>query len=76
MLTETLLRIPLSVIGRRYLAPISHWLQGKCARINFSQAASGMILQNQRQFSVSIFGVKIAAIALSLIFSSSKKEIV
>jgi hypothetical protein len=75
MLIETLLkRIPLSVIGRCYQAPISHWLQGKCARINFSQAASGMILQNQRQFSVSIFGVKIAAIGLSWILSSIKKQ--
>jgi hypothetical protein len=28
----------------RSLAPTSHWLQGKCARIYLSQAASGMIL--------------------------------
>jgi hypothetical protein len=74
MLTETLLRIPLSVIGRCYLAPISHWLQGKCASINFSQAASGMILQNQRQFFVSIFRVKIAPIGLIVIFFSIKKQ--
>jgi hypothetical protein len=40
--------------------PASHWLQGKCARINFSQAASGMILQNHRRLPASIFGVKIA----------------
>jgi hypothetical protein len=33
------------------------WLQGKCARINFSQAASGMILQNHKLFPVSIFSV-------------------
>jgi hypothetical protein len=58
--TETLLRIPLSVIGRCSLVPTCHWLQGKCARINLSQAASGMILQNHRRLYVSIFSVKIA----------------
>jgi hypothetical protein len=41
MLTETFLRIPFSVIGRCSLVPTSHWLQGKCARINLSQAATG-----------------------------------
>jgi hypothetical protein len=54
MLTETLLRIPFYGIGRCPLVPTSHWLQGKCARINLSQAASGMILQNH--------SVKIAAL--------------
>jgi hypothetical protein len=44
MLTETLLRIPFSVIGRCSLVPTSQWLQEKCARINFSQAASGVII--------------------------------
>jgi hypothetical protein len=39
MLTETLLRIFFSVIGRCSLVLTSHWLQGTCARINFSQAA-------------------------------------
>jgi hypothetical protein len=39
----------------------SHRLQGKCARIIFSQAASGMILQNHSRLSVSILSVKIAA---------------
>jgi hypothetical protein len=34
MLTETLLGIPFSVIGECSLLPISHWLQGKFARIN------------------------------------------
>ncbi len=60
MLTETLLRIPLSVIGRCSLVPTSHWLQGKCAMINLSIAASGMILQNNSRLPVSIFSVKIA----------------
>jgi hypothetical protein len=60
MLTETLLRIPLSVIGRCSLVPTCHWPQGKCARINLSHAASGMILQNHRRLYVSIFSVKIA----------------
>jgi hypothetical protein len=62
MLTKTLLKIPLSVIGRCSLVPTSHWLQKKCARIDLSQAASGMILQNHRWLHVNIFCVKIAAL--------------
>ena len=62
MLTETLLRIILSVIGRCSLVSASHCLQGKCARINLSQAASGMILQNHKRLPVSIFSVKIVAL--------------
>ncbi len=64
MLTETLLRISFSVIGRCSLVPTSqsHWLQGKCARINLSPAAFGIILQNHRWLPVSIFSVKIAAL--------------
>jgi hypothetical protein len=60
MLPETLLRIHFSVIGRCSLVPTSHWLQGKFARINLSQA-SCMILQNLRRLPVRIFSVKIAA---------------
>jgi hypothetical protein len=41
MLTKTLLRVPFSDIGCS--------LQGKCARINLSQAASRMILHNHRR---------------------------
>jgi hypothetical protein len=41
MLTGTFLRIPFSVIGRCSLVPTSHWLQGKCARNNLLQAATG-----------------------------------
>jgi hypothetical protein len=52
MLTETLLKIPFSVIGRYSLVPTSHWLQGKCERINLSQAASGMIQCQNRHFKV------------------------
>jgi hypothetical protein len=37
-------------------------MQGKCARINLSQAASGMILRNYRRLPVSIFSVKLAAL--------------
>jgi hypothetical protein len=60
MHTETPLGIHLSVIGRCSLVPMtSHWLQGKCARINLS---SGIILQNHRRLPVSIFSVKIAAL--------------
>jgi hypothetical protein len=33
MLTETLLKIPFSVVGRCSLVPTFHWRQGKCARI-------------------------------------------
>ncbi len=60
--TETLLKIAFSVIGRCPLVPTSHWRQGKCARIYLSQAASGMILQNHRRLSVSIFSVKFIAL--------------
>ncbi len=73
MLTETLLKIPFSEIGRCSLVPTSHWLQGKCARINLSQAVSNMILQNHRRLPESIFNVKIAA--LGLILSSIVKTI-
>ncbi len=62
MLTETLLRIPFSVSGRCSLMQTSHWQQGKCVRINFLQAASGMILQNHMRLPVSMFSVKIAAL--------------
>ncbi len=65
MLTETFLRILFSVIGRCSLVPTFHWLQGKFARLNLSQAASGMILPNHRRLPVSIFSVKIAAIGSS-----------
>jgi hypothetical protein len=63
MLTEIFLRIPFSLIGGCSLVPTSHWwLQGKCARIILSQAASSMILNNHRRLPVSIFSVKIAAL--------------
>ncbi len=65
MLTETLFKIPLSVIGRCSLVPTSYWLQGKCARINLSQAAPGIILQNHRRPPVSSFSVKIAILGSS-----------
>jgi hypothetical protein len=39
-----LLRISFSVIVRCSLVPTSHWLHGKCARINLSPAALGVIL--------------------------------
>jgi hypothetical protein len=53
MLTETILRSPLIVIGRCSPALTPHWLQGKSAKIYLSQAAFGMILQDHRQLSVS-----------------------
>jgi hypothetical protein len=62
MLTETVLKIPFYVIGQYFLVPTSHWLQGKCTRINFSRAASGVILHNHKQLPVSIFSVKITAL--------------
>jgi hypothetical protein len=65
MLTETLLKIPFSVIGRCTLVPTSYWLQGKCARSNLSQAALGIILQNHKQLPVYNFSVKIAALGSS-----------
>jgi hypothetical protein len=49
MLTETLLKIPFSVIGRFSLVPpTSHWLQEKCARNNLSQVASGRIFKESQ----------------------------
>jgi hypothetical protein len=59
MPSETRLKIPLSVIGQCSALPISHWMHG---RINLSQAASGVILQNHRGLSLSIFNVKIDAV--------------
>jgi hypothetical protein len=45
--------IPFSVIGRCSQVPTAHWLQGKCARIHFSQAASCKYFQCQnRRFRV------------------------
>jgi hypothetical protein len=55
ILTETLLRIPFSVIGRCPRVPASHWLQGKCARINLSQGASGMIFKESKAASCKHF---------------------
>jgi hypothetical protein len=44
-----------------FLVPTSHWQQGKCARINMSQAASGMILQSQAAIYTHFGCQKIAA---------------
>ncbi len=52
--TETLLRIPFSVIGRCSLVPTSYRLQGKCARINLSQAAFGLS-QTLTPFKISLY---------------------
>jgi hypothetical protein len=35
MFTESLLRIPFSVIGRTFSSAASRWLQGKCERVYF-----------------------------------------
>ncbi len=47
MLTEIVPRISFSVISRCSLVTTSHWLQGKCASINLSPAAFGIILQKR-----------------------------
>ncbi len=39
--TETLLRIPFSVIGRCSLVPTFHWQQRKCERINLTKNTGG-----------------------------------
>jgi hypothetical protein len=62
MISETLLKIIFSVIGRCFTVPTFHWLQGKFARFNFSQAVSGMIFQNHRWVTVCFFIVKTAAL--------------
>jgi hypothetical protein len=59
MLTETLFKIPFSVIGRCSNADFS---LAAGSRINLSQGASGRILHNRRRLTVCIFSVKIAAI--------------
>jgi hypothetical protein len=53
----------LRMIGQCSHVPSTHWLQGKCARINLTQAAFGKNLQNHRRLPVSIFlNVKIATL--------------
>ncbi len=47
--TETLLRIPFSVICQCSLVPTSHWLQWKCARISLSPSASCKHFQCQNR---------------------------
>ncbi len=47
MLTEILLSIPLSVIGRCSLVPTYHWLQRKCARINFHKSFQSDFTESQ-----------------------------
>ncbi len=49
MLTETLLHILFSVIGRCSPVLTAYWLQGKCAGISLSHVVSGMIKQNNRR---------------------------
>ena len=75
MLTETLLKIPFSVIGRCSSSADLQWLKGRCARIYLSQAASGMIFQNHRLLPVSIVIVKIAVLKgfTGRIFKINKK---
>jgi hypothetical protein len=54
MIAESLLRIPFSLTDGCFLVPTSRWLQGKCARINLSHAASDMILNNHKRLPESI----------------------
>ncbi len=71
MLTKTLLRNPLSVTGPCSLVPTSHWLQGKCTRLNFSQAASGMYISFQKNvMSVSTFFFKFNSYNLTVNLST------
>ncbi len=51
-----LLRIRCSLVST------SHWLQGKCTRLNLSQAASGISSKNHRRLPVNIFSLKTAAL--------------
>jgi hypothetical protein len=55
MLTETLLRIPLSLLNRCSLVLASHWLQGKCTSSNLSQAASGIYFKESQAASCKDF---------------------
>ncbi len=72
---DILLRIPFSVIGRCFLVPTSHWLQGKCARINLSPGAFGIILQNHGRLPVRIFSVKIAALEFDFFIQARNKKL-
>jgi hypothetical protein len=66
MLTETLLRIPFTVISRCSLVPTFRPLIGCGENAQeltcHSQAASGLILKNQRRLHIGIFCAKIAAV--------------
>jgi hypothetical protein len=62
MLTETLNSISFSVTGRCSLVLTCNWLQGKCARINLSQAASGMIYRITGGFLYAFLVSKFAAL--------------
>jgi hypothetical protein len=56
MLTETFLKIPFSVIGRRSL--VLSLAAGKMCMNKLVKAVSGMILQNHWRLPVSISGAK------------------
>jgi hypothetical protein len=62
MLTETLLRIPLSVIGQCSPVSAPHWLQGKASKFSCHMAAFNIILQDHRRLPVCIFRIKIVAL--------------
>jgi hypothetical protein len=74
MLTQTLLRIFSSVIGRCSLVTTPNWLQGKCTRFNLSPAVFGFILQIHKRLPVGIFSIKIAALGLLEVISKEKAK--
>ena len=52
--SDTAPQNPISGIGRCSLMPTYHWLQGKCTKINLSQAASCIIFKNRSRLPVGI----------------------
>ena len=62
MLTETLLMISSSVIGRFSPVSVSHWMGWKTRKIDFLQAAFGTIFHDHRRVSEWIYNVKMAAV--------------
>jgi hypothetical protein len=65
MLTETLLKIPFSLIGRCFFVPTFHWLKEKCARINFTGGFGYEFAESQVAACIIYTSVKIAVLGSS-----------
>jgi hypothetical protein len=74
MLTETLLMISSSVIGRFSPVGVSHWMGWKTRKIDFLQAAFGTIFHDHRRVSEWIYNVAVGSLkrVTERIFTISK----